>query len=176
LIRRLDTRVVYANRWMTVREDQVRFPDGSLGIYGVAEKNDCIGILAIDDGHIHLVEQYRYATSRRAWELPQGSWEAEDLDPEALARRELAEETGLAAKTWKFLGTLAIANGFLRQAMHVYLATDLTQGEPRRESTESDMVHARVPLAEFERMMADGRVDDAETLAIWALAKLKGAV
>ncbi|MBL8652567.1 MAG: NUDIX hydrolase [Alphaproteobacteria bacterium] len=161
---------------MTVREDQVRFPDGSLGIYGVAEKKDCIGILAIDDGHIHLVEQYRYATSKRAWELPQGSWEAEDLDPEALAKRELAEETGLTARTWKFLGTLAIANGFLRQSMHVYLATDLTQGVHSRDSTESDMVHARVPLAEFERMMTDGRVDDAETLAIWALAKLKGAV
>ncbi|MBN9499192.1 MAG: NUDIX hydrolase [Alphaproteobacteria bacterium] len=176
MIRRLDTRVVYANRWMTLREDQVRFPDGSLGIYGVAEKKDCIGIVAIDDLHIHLVEQYRYATSKRAWELPQGSWEAEDLDPEALAKRELAEETGLTAKTWKCLGTLAIANGFLRQAMHVYLATDLTQGAHAREATESDMVHARVPLAEFERMMTDGRVDDAETLAIWALAKLKGAV
>ena len=161
---------------MTVREDQVRFSDGSSGIYGVAEKKDCIGVIAIDDGHVMAVEQYRYPTGKRGWELPQGSWEETDLAPEALARRELAEEAGVTAAHWTKLGTLAIANGFLRQAMHVFLATGLTHGEPQRESTESDMVHARIPLKEFERMMADGTIADAETLAIWALAKLNGAV
>jgi 8-oxo-dGTP pyrophosphatase MutT (NUDIX family) len=177
VIRRLDTRIVYRNRWMTVREDQVRFADGSPGIYGVVEKRDCVGVIALDGDHVHLIEQFRHTTGAREWELPQGSCEdGEELPPEALARRELGEETGLTAATWTKLGTLAVAKGFLRQTMHVYLATGLVEGPPSRETTESDMVHARFPVAEFERMLSDGRIVDCETVAIWGLAKLKGSV
>ncbi len=98
-IETLSSRVVYENRWMRVREDAVRFRDGTPGIYGVVEKVDFTVIAPLDsDGRLHLVEQYRYPIGRRAWEFPQGSWEDRpDADPLALARGELREETGLDA-------------------------------------------------------------------------------
>ena len=91
------TRLVYENRWMRVREDTIRRPDGSSGIYGVVEKPDFVVIVPVDDdGRLHLVEQYRYPVKGRYWELPQGSWEqAPGAEPLEMARAELREETGL---------------------------------------------------------------------------------
>jgi 8-oxo-dGTP pyrophosphatase MutT (NUDIX family) len=92
------TTVVYTNRWMTVREDKTLRHDGAEGIYGLVEKPDFALVIPYADGGFHLVEQYRYAVKGRYWEFPQGSWEDKpDADPLALARGELAEETGLTA-------------------------------------------------------------------------------
>ena len=74
-IETIATRLVYANRWMRVREDSVRFRDGSPGIYGVVEKPDFVVVAAIDDAALlHLVQQFRYPVGARFWELPQGAW------------------------------------------------------------------------------------------------------
>ena len=55
------TRVVYQNRWMRVREDDIRYRDGSRGIYGVVENPSFVVIAALDgDRHLHLVQQFRY--------------------------------------------------------------------------------------------------------------------
>jgi ADP-ribose pyrophosphatase len=67
------SRIVYENRWMRVREDAVERQDGAPGIYGVVEKADFAVIVPLDNGFIHLVEQYRYLVKGRYWELPQGS-------------------------------------------------------------------------------------------------------
>ncbi len=75
-IKQLDSKVVYQNRWMTVREDKILRPSGAEGIYGVVDKPDCAAILAIDNGMIHLVQQYRYTVGQRCWEIPQGAWES----------------------------------------------------------------------------------------------------
>src|ERR1700744_1532215 len=96
-IRTLSTREIYKNHWMRLREDAIERDNGFHGIYGVVEKMDCAIILPIDGDHIWLVEQYRYPIGERALELPQGGWEADNVDPEALARGELSEETGLIA-------------------------------------------------------------------------------
>lgn len=89
----LSSRLVYANRWMKLREDRIRRQDGSEGIYGVVEKPDFVAIAALDaDDGLYLVEQYRYPVGGRFWELPQGSWETDpQADPEAVARGELRE-------------------------------------------------------------------------------------
>src|SRR4051812_39223187 len=96
-IQTTDSRIVYQNRWMRVREDTLRYRDGSPGLYGVVEKPNFVVIAAVEpDGHIHLVEQYRYPIGARCWELPQGAWELKpDADPLEVARGELREETGL---------------------------------------------------------------------------------
>jgi hypothetical protein len=64
----LSSRVVYQNRWMTVREDLIRRPDGSAGIYGVVDKPAFSIIAAHERGGLWLVEQYRYTVGGRFWE------------------------------------------------------------------------------------------------------------
>lgn len=55
----LESREVYANRWMRLREDRIRRADGQEGIYSVVEKPDFAVIAAVQNGQIYLVEQYR---------------------------------------------------------------------------------------------------------------------
>lgn len=162
-----DSREVYANRWMRVREDEVEFPNGARGIYGVVEKPDFVAIVPIDTGgRIHLVQQYRYPVGGRYWELPQGSWEDKPgADPETVALAELREETGLRAGRLTRVGHLFEAYGFSNQGCHIYVATELEQGVAEREATESDMIARGFPIAEVRRMIAGGQIKDATTIA-----------
>jgi NTP pyrophosphohydrolases including oxidative damage repair enzymes len=171
------TRIVYENRWMRVREDAIVRQDGTPGIYGVVEKADFAIIAPIENGLVHLVEQFRYPVKGRYWELPQGSWEgAPDTDPEALARAELREETGLTAATMLHVGHLFECYGYSRQGFHIYLAQGLTQGEARRETTEQDMISRAFPVDEVLAMIADGTIKDAATVATLGLLRLKGLI
>ena len=166
----LETRTVYSNPWMSVREDRVRRSDGSVGVYGVVDKPDFALVIPRERGGVWLVEQYRYPVARRAWEFPQGSWAGSPSgDQAALARAELAEETGLAAEEVIHLGHLHGAYGFCSQGFDVFLATGLKAGAPAREETEQDMVHRLVTDAEFAGLVRDGHIVDAATLAAHAL-------
>src|ERR1700716_2155559 len=90
----LGSRRVYANAWMTVREADIRGPDGSAGIYGVVDKPDYALVIPLQDGQLHLVEQFRYPLGLRRWEFPQGTApNLADAAPDELAARELREET-----------------------------------------------------------------------------------
>ena len=165
----LASREVYRNRWMRVREDEILRSNGEKGIYGVVEKHDGAIILPIDEERIWLVEQFRYAIQERSLELPQGSWEKEVENPEDLARGELKEELGLAAAEMTHLGTLWIAPGFLRQKLHVFLATGLTLTEKNLDAEEHDLVIRLSPWREFEQMILDGTITDGPTLSAWGL-------
>jgi len=171
-IRTVSTREVYRNPWLRVREDAIERTGGKPGIYGVVEKDDCAVILPIEGDTVYLVEQFRYTIQQRALELPQGGWETADVDPEDLARGELREETGLVAERMTSLGALWIAYGFARQKQHVYLATGLHMESADPDPEEHDLVVRRIAIAEFERMLLDGRIQDGCTLAAWGLYRL----
>jgi 8-oxo-dGTP pyrophosphatase MutT (NUDIX family) len=175
VIRCVSSRLVYENRWLRLREDEIERADGSPGIYSVVEKRDFAVVIPRDDHGLWLVEQERYPVGGRYWELPQGGWDGPARgDAEALARLELEEETGLRAGSLRHLGHLFAAYGFCTQGFDVWLAEDLTRGEPRREASEQDMQLRRVPVAEWERMLRSGEVRDAHSLAAWGLVLLGG--
>ena len=131
---------------MRVREDTYAQADGLVATYGVVDKNDFAVVIAEEDGAFHLVEQFRYPIGRRSWEFPMGTWPAgQSGTREELARRELLEETGVTAATWRRLGgRMHEASGFCSQGFTVFHATDLTPGPHDREDTEADMVQAVV--------------------------------
>ncbi len=165
----LSSREIYRNHWMRLREDEILRSNGQRGVYGVVEKDEAAIIVPIHEGHVWLVEQFRYTIQERALELPQGGWEMDVENPEELARGELKEETGLHAAEMTHLGTLWIAYGFTRQKQHVFLATGLTQAESDPDDEEHDLVVRRMPVAEFEQMMLDGLVRDNCTVSAWGL-------
>jgi len=161
---------------MRVREDTIRRPDGSSGIYGVVEKPDFVVIVPVDDdGRLHLVEQYRYPVKGRYWELPQGSWEeAPRAEPLEMARGELREETGLEAARMIYAGHLFEACGYSNQGFHIFFATGLRRGNAELEREEQDLVTREFTLSEVERMIRDGEIKDAATVAALGLLRLKG--
>jgi len=166
----LETKSVYANRWMSVREDTVRRPDGSSGIYAVVDTPDIALIVPTDGERLHLVEQYRYPVRGRRWEFPSGSEDSStDADPEALARRELREETGLVANTLTPLGTLDVAPSMINHQCRVFLATDLSHGEPQRDLEEQDMRSAWFGRLDVQRMIKQGAITDGKSIAAFAL-------
>lgn len=170
-IRQLSRRTVYRNRWMSVHEDAVQFPDGSEGIYGVVDKPDFALIVPRhDDGRFQMVEQFRYPVAGRYWEFPQGSWETRPgTDPDEVALGELEEETGLRATRLVRLGHLFEAYGFCSQGCHIFLATGLQPGPTRRDREEQDMQTTAFSLPEIHAMIRSGAIKDAPSIAALGL-------
>jgi 8-oxo-dGTP pyrophosphatase MutT (NUDIX family) len=171
--RMLDSRRVYENPWISVREDSVIRPDGEQGIYGVVHyKNTAVGVVPVEDDHVYLVGQYRYPLERYSWEIPEGGCPEGEETLEA-ARRELKEETGLEARSWSKLGEAFLSNSVADEHAVWFLATDLVAGEPQNEGTEVIGVR-RVPLREAVAMAMDGRITDALSMLALTTYALEG--
>ncbi len=172
-IRTISSREVYRNKWTRVREDIIEYEDGRRGIYGVVDKDPAVIVVPLEltaEGEfVWLVRQFRYTVGETHYELPQGGWESADADPEAMARGELAEETGLKVDRMTRLADLWIGYGVMRQRHHVFLAEGLTPGETDLEAEEQGMTVHRVAVSEFEAMLLDGRVTDNCTAAAWGV-------
>jgi 8-oxo-dGTP pyrophosphatase MutT (NUDIX family) len=162
--------VVYEDRWMRLRRDEIERRDGSRGTYAFVEKPHFALVIPAEDDGFHLVEEYRYPVGKRVWAFPQGGWpDGETGSPAELARLELSQETGLRAGTLTELGFLYCAQGFSSQGGHFFLATGLEPGLPDREVEEQDMRQEWVSRARFEDMVAEGLISDDSTLAGYAL-------
>jgi len=169
----LASKRVYDGTWFSVRQDAIRRADGSTGTYDVVDGPDIAVVVPAEGDRLHLVDQYRYPVGGRRWEFPAGTLdEGADGDAVALAARELREETGLTAGRLTPLGTIDIAPGTLSQRCAVFLATDLTPGPPEREPEEQDMVSDSFTRAEVERMIGDGTIRDAKSVAAYTLLLL----
>lgn len=166
----IDSREVYSNAWLTVREDSIRREDGSTGIYGVVSRLDYVIVIPRDGDRFHLVEQFRYPLGQRSWEFPGGSLpRGETADPIDIADRELREETGLRATTMTYLGKLAPAAGTCTHQGRYFLATNLTPGPHAREPEEADMRSAWFTRPELESMISSGTIIDSGTVAAYTL-------
>ncbi|AXB48714.1 NUDIX domain-containing protein [Amycolatopsis albispora] len=172
---RISSREVYRNNWLTVREDGIRRPDGSTGIYGVVDKPEFALVIPLDGDRLHLVEQFRYPLGERSWEFVQGTApDRAELDPAELAVRELREETGLEAGSMTELGRLSLAPGLTSQRGRIYLATELREGPPQREHEEQDMRTEWFTREKFEQMVLGGEITDTPTIAAYGLLQLRG--
>ena len=158
------SREVYVNPWIRVREDHVIRADGHDGIYGVVEfQNYALGVVPVtDDGDTFLVGQWRYPLGLYSWEIPEGGGPLH-LPLLDSARRELTEETGLTAASWTDLGPFHLSNSVTNEVGQIFLARDLTLGEPAPEGDEV-LALRRLPLLEVHAMAMDGRITDGVSI------------
>lgn len=175
MIEPVASREIYRNPWMVLREDEIRRPDGSSGIYAVVDKPTYALVMPYDGRRFRLVEQFRYPVGARRWEFPQGTAPGlAELEPVELAERELREETGLRAASLEALGQMDIAPGMASQRGWVFLATGLSEGEAAREHEEQDMRSEWFVRAEVERMIRAGVIVDSQSIAAYGLFLLRG--
>ena len=123
---RIASRDIWRGRVAAVREDTFRYDDGGQADREIVEHPGAVSIVAFDGKAIWLVRQPREAVGEpELLELPAGKLDEEGEEPEQAARRELAEEIGKGAHTWRHLTTFYTSPGILSEIHHLYLAADL---------------------------------------------------
>jgi len=161
-------RVVFENPWIRVTEHAAVAPTGRPATYGVVGfKNFAIAVLPIhDDGTVILVGQNRFALADYSWEVPEGGSPLGE-DPLAGARRELAEETGLAAAHWQEVLRGQLSNSVTDERAIGYIATGLTNGGHGHAADETeDLALVRVPFKEALEAAVAGHLPDILTVAM----------
>src|SRR5206468_1799302 len=126
------------------------------------------------DKSVLLVRQYRHAAGQYLWELPAGRNDKGGQSALKAAKRELLEETGVAAKRWKRILSFYVSPGFLDESMDIFLAEDLTLGEAQPE--EDEQITTRfVPLREALRWVETHKICDAKTIAglLWLKSRAR---
>ncbi|MBF6175867.1 NUDIX hydrolase [Nocardia blacklockiae] len=164
---------VYSGAILALRLDQVAMPGGRVVEREVIEHHGAVAVAALDDaGDVVLINQYRHPLGRRLLELPAGLLDQPGEDPLTAARRELAEETGLAAREWSVLVDVALSPGFTDESLRIYLATGLYDTDrPEPEFEEADLEIVRLPLDDAVRAALGGEIVNATAVAgVLALA------
>jgi ADP-ribose pyrophosphatase len=166
----LKSEIKYPGRAFTVRRDTLRMPDGREATFDIVDHAGSVVILPVDqDGNILFVRQHRHPVDLDLLELPAGMLNT-DEDPETCARRELREETGMAAKVMELLGRFYLAPGYSTEYMSAYLATELHPG-PLPADQDEFLTLERIPVPETLVMVERGGLLDAKSLAVICLAR-----
>jgi rSAM/selenodomain-associated transferase 1 len=171
----LSTRTVYANPWLSVREDIVRMPDGNHTLYGVIDAGQCVGVLPfVTEQAVLMVHQYRYVFGRVMLEMPTGGVDAGESHEHA-AHRELAEEARVHADHLEYLGKYHTSSSVLDETAHLYLAHGLTDaGSQGADETEFIRVE-EIPFASVLEMVLSGDILDPMTIvAVLRAARMRG--
>ena len=160
---RIDSETVFEGRIFDVVRERFRHADGEVAERENVVHGGAVGIVVHDDEHLWLVRQPREAIRRDdVLEIPAGRLDVEGESAEDAARRELAEELGLAADTWRHLTTYFSSAGFTNEELHLYVATGLREVD--KPATEED---ERIELVKWPLADLDGAIDacvDAKSL------------
>ena len=159
---RIASKTVWEGQIATVHVDRFRYDDGEEADRERVSHPGAVAVVAHDGERIFLVCQPREAVSEPALlELPAGKLDEEGEGPLETAKRELAEEIGKGANSWRHLTTFYTSPGFVEEECHVYLATDLFEQTAEADEDERIEIVER-PLAELDAVIEQCR--DAKTL------------
>jgi ADP-ribose diphosphatase len=153
----------YGNSLFSVTEDHAVDPSGFEIKRAIVQHRGSAVMMAVDDSkRVLLVRQYRLPARAYLWELPAGKIDDGETPLQA-AKRELIEETGYRAKTWKKLAQFWPSPGYVAEKMTIFLATDLTAG--KATPMEDERIRTRWFAAkEIEQGIESGKIQDAKTM------------
>lgn len=178
----ISSEVLRRSRILEFRIDTIEAADGHRSTRDIAGHPGGVCVVAIDpQDRVLLVRQWRHAIGRALLEIPAGTLDrdaAGTVEDHALAAaRELEEETGSVAGSWRYLGSFYTAPGFTNELMHLYLATDLRPADAGGLGPDEDerLELRMVPFAEAVAMAQRGELQDAKTIVGLLLAdRLRG--
>ncbi|GAA1567732.1 hypothetical protein GCM10009789_21450 [Kribbella sancticallisti] len=159
---KLSTEIIYQSSWLELRCDETVLPEGSRGRYDHVVVPGSATVLAVgEDGRAAVTRQWIYPHAETQWRLPTGRIEASDVDPEAAARRELQEETGIKAARLRPLGVVNGADSFTNHREHTFLATGLVRGAPDLRPGEADLQLHWLPFDQVLALVVRGEMPHA---------------
>ena len=179
--RLIESELIRQGRILEFRIDTVEAADGHRSSRDIAGHPGGVCMVAIDDrDRVLLVRQWRHATGGPLLEIPAGTLDREPdgaIEHHALAAaRELEEETGSRAASWRYLGSFYTAPGFTSELMHLYLATNLapTHGDGLQPDDDERLELYPIPFADVIAMIERGEIRDAKTIVgvLW-VARLR---
>ncbi len=163
----LSSRTRFKGKVFSVTSDRVLEPNGVTATRDVVRHSGSVVILAVDETgnepRVLLERQYRYAAGDCLWELPAGRIDPGER-PLAAGKRELREETGYRAKSWKKALFFYPSPGFLDETMTVFLARELKPGKAEPEEDEK-IEYKLVLLSDAVEMVNSGEIRDGKTIS-----------
>jgi ADP-ribose pyrophosphatase len=166
---------LYSGRIVNLDLDSVRFPDDSVGQLEILRHPGASAVVPFldpprdADPRVVLIRQFRHAADGFIWEVPAGRLDAGE-SPEACARRELEEETGMRARRLEPLTTIYTTPGFTDERIHLFLAEGLEPGPEHREADEFMEPHT-LRWSEVLRLVESGEIVDGKTLVCLLFAQ-----
>jgi ADP-ribose pyrophosphatase len=173
----LSTNPVFAGKMISLQVDTVRLPDGRTATREIVRHPGAVAVLALYEGRMIAVEQFRKPLERAQLEIPAGKLESGER-PDLAALRELEEETGFRARSVRHLFSFSTSPGFADEVLHLYFTDDVVPSEKHPDEDEFLTVELLTP-EEAEQAVRDGRIGDAKTmlaLYVWKLYRLTGAL
>ena len=158
----ISSKTLHVGKNFSFKVDQVKLDNGTEIVRELVDHPGAVAIVAVDDGDIVLVRQYRYAAKSEILEIPAGTLEVYE-DPYACAVRELQEETGYAASEWSKLLSSYMAPGYSNEVIHFYIAEGLTPVGSNPEEDESITVE-KISFGKVLEMIESNEIRDSKTI------------
>jgi ADP-ribose pyrophosphatase len=164
----ISTERIHTGRIINLDVDTVRFPDGSSGRLEMLRHPGASAVVPFlddpqsTDPRVLLIRQFRHAADGYIWEVPAGRLDRGEA-PEACARRELQEETGMRAATLELLTTIYTTPGFTDERIHLFMAHGLVAGAHQREVDEFMELHT-LRWSRVGALIRSGEIQDSKTL------------
>ncbi|HBW35757.1 NUDIX hydrolase [Desulfosporosinus sp. BICA1-9] len=158
---RIESKVVFEGRLLRIERDIVRLPNGLETSREVVRHPGAVGIVALQDQHLLMVRQYRYAVGQETLEIPAGKLDLLEL-PLDCAQRELREETGYRG-TLEPISSFYTTPGFTDEVIHLFLAVDLVW-DPLKPDDDEFLGVERIPWDEAVLKAQQNKFNDAKTM------------
>jgi len=170
------TKPIFKGKIIELEVQDVQLPNGKESKREIIHHPGAVAVVTFtEEGKLILVKQFRKALEKVIAEIPAGKLEFGE-DPLECAKRELEEETGVKAKTWKKLHSFYTSPGFANEIVHVFLAEDLEVGDVHLDEDEF-VERIDVTMEEANQMVLSEEIHDAKTIyaiQYWQLKLAKG--
>ncbi len=163
--KRLNRELIYQGSIIDYYKDTIQVPNGNIVKWDfIAHKGAAAIVPVTKDGKILMVRQYRNALDRYTLEIPAGGLNGIDEPTKAAAMRELEEETGYRTEEAEFLISIRTTVAFCNERIDIYVAKNLIPSSQNLD--EDEFIHvAAYEIAELEKMIYDGTIQDSKTIS-----------